>query len=80
MALFIRQDEERTELQKRVAADVSNRSREKAKKLNENPDGVDDSRYIEGTKTATGLTWLWVLMIVIAVGIVIWLTLVSMAR
>ncbi len=74
MSLFIRQENERTELQKRLAAELA----EKAKKnpqpgMGDLPDGVDDSAYIEGTKKTTSLAWVWVLIGVSTIALLIWL-------
>lgn len=79
MALFIRQDEERTELQKRLATELQDRAKEKAK-YTERPDGVEDSEYIKGTKKTTSLAWVWLLIVFAIVGIVIWLVIISMGR
>ena len=79
MALFIRQDDERSELQKRLAAELQERSKERAK-MADRPDGVDDSQYIQGTKTTTSLAWVWLVIIVVAIGIIIWLIALGMAR
>lgn len=62
MALFVKQNESRSDLQQRIAAELQ----EKAKKRNDlqdRPDGVDDSRYIEHTKRTTSLAWVWLLII-----------------
>ena len=69
---------QRSELQKRIAADLA----EKAKKKNLNPrgdrpDGVDDSTYLEKTKTTTSLAWAWVLIIIVTVAVLIWLVVAS---
>lgn len=80
MALFIRQDESRSELQKRVAAQVQDRAKEQARKFNDNPDGVEDSRYIEGTKSTTSLAWLWAVIFFVAIVVIIWLTVTSLTR
>lgn len=60
MALFMNQNNERSELQKRIAAELS----EKAKKRDElekhdRPDGVTDSNYLKDTKTTSNLMWVW---------------------
>lgn len=72
MGIIYNQENNRTELQKRLAQELS----EKAKKkdldpTNELPDGVDDSAYIEGTKKTTSLAWAWILIVVIAVAALI---------
>jgi len=77
MALFIRQDEERTELQKKLATELQDRIKEKPK-FTESPDGVDDSEYIKGTKITTSLAWVWTLIVLVAIGIMIWLVVLSL--
>lgn len=78
MALFMNQHNDRTELQKRIAAELA----EKAKKKSggdtpERPDGVDDSAYLEKTKATTSLAWVWALILIAFIGILIWLVVIS---
>jgi len=61
MALFVRQDENRSELQNKLATELQERARQKAKEA-ELPDGVTDSQYIKNTKQSSGLLWLWLLI------------------
>lgn len=69
MGLFVQQNSNRTKLQERLAAELSEKAKKKAETVsNDLPDGVDDSRYVEGTKTTTSLAWVWILIIVAAVG------------
>ena len=78
MALFMNQQNERSELQKRIAAELAEKAKKKQLETDkERPDGVSDSAYLEGTKTTTSLAWVWVLIVVAALGIVGWLVLVS---
>lgn len=77
MALFIRQDEERSKLQERLAAELQERAKQKAV-LGDRPDGVNDSQYLKGTKQTTSLAWVWVLIAVSVIVIVIWLIIASM--
>ena len=79
MALFIRQDEQRSELQNRLAAELQARSKERSK-LADRPDGVDDSQYIKGTKTTTSLAWVWAIIVIVAIGIAIWLMILGIER
>jgi type VI protein secretion system component VasF len=79
MKLFIRQSEERSKLQERLAAELQERAKQRAA-LNDRPDGVSDSQYLKGTKQTTSLAWVWILIALAAVVIVIWLTIVSMTR
>ena len=76
MGLYVKQNQNRTELQERIAAEMQEKARKKAEPA-ERPDGVDDSRYIEGTQRTTGLLGAWVLIAIAAVGIAVWLTIIS---
>lgn len=69
MALFIRQSEDRSKLQERLAAELQEKARAKAEQ--KAPDGVTDSNYLKDTKETTSLAWVWVVIIVfVAVGFV----------
>lgn len=70
MALFVRQDENRSELQQRLATELQDRAREKAKRVDQ-PDGVDDSEFIKGTKQTTSLAWAWLVIGLFTIGLVI---------
>ena len=81
MGIIYNQQDGRSELQKRLAQELS----EKAKKKNldpakDLPDGVEDSAYIEGTKKTTSLAWAWALIALIAVGVLIWYFVMSSQR
>lgn len=79
MALFIRQDEKRSELQNKLAMELQDRARAKAKQ-EDLPDGVNDSQYIQGTKTTTSLAWIWFILLFAGIVVAIWLIVISMAR
>lgn len=69
MALFVNQNDKRSELQERVAAELRAKAAERAKIENDTPDGVTDQNYMKDMKTTTSLAWVWiaiVLFIVIA--------------
>jgi hypothetical protein len=73
MALFLKQDfDSRSELQNKLAMELQERAKLKAKNA-DLPDGVNDSKYIEGTKNTTSLAWVWILILLSAFGIAIWL-------
>ena len=76
MALFIRQDEQRSKIQDRITAELQEKARQKALET-ERPDGVEDSAYIKNTQSTTNFAWIWIVVGVIAVGIIIWLTILS---
>ncbi|MEP7204720.1 MAG: hypothetical protein ABI716_00825 [Candidatus Saccharibacteria bacterium] len=79
MALFIRQSEDRSKLQERLAAELQERAKQRAA-LADRPDGVDDSRYMEGTKQTSSLAWVWILIIVLAAVALVWLTILNSTR
>ena len=68
MGLFVNQQDQRSELQERIAAEL--REKAKASSLQEKAtmDGVDDIRYLEGTKQTTTLAWAWILIAIMAGG------------
>lgn len=78
MALFVNQQNERSELQKRIAAELAEKAKKKSLEADqERPDGVNDSAYLEKTKTTTSLAWVWILIVIAAVTILIWLVAAS---
>lgn len=68
MALFIRQDDNRTELQQRLASELQEKARKRAQEDTKRPDGVSDSAYIKGTMGTSKYAWVWV---VIALAVVV---------
>lgn len=66
MALFVKQNQERTELQQRLAAELQEKARKKSMESDQ-PDGVTDSAYLKDTKQTTSLAWVWVVIILFAV-------------
>lgn len=73
MALFIRQDDNRSELQERLVAELQARAKER-EKINNHPDGVTDSEYMKNTSQTSNMAWLWILVILVVIGVIIWLT------
>ena len=71
MGLFVNQQDQRSELQERIAAEL--RERAKASSLQEKAtmDGVDDIRYLEGTKQTTTLAWVWILIAIMAGAVIV---------
>jgi hypothetical protein len=72
MALFIRQNEERSELQQRIAAELQEKAKLKADIHNDVVDGVEDSSYLKDTKQTTSLAWVWILIVLLAIGVLIY--------
>ncbi|MDB5180274.1 MAG: hypothetical protein JWO54_32 [Candidatus Saccharibacteria bacterium] len=79
MALYVKQTDTRSQLQEKLAQELQDKAREKAKEA-ELPDGVDDSAYIESTKVTSSLAWAWILIIVAIIGIALWLVIVSAGK
>lgn len=77
MALFIRQTEDRSKLQERLAAELTERAKRQADEANAQPDGVEDSRFVESTKQTTSLAWVWVLIAAAFIAIFIWMVVQS---
>lgn len=71
MGLFIRQDEERTELQQRIATELRERAKARAEADNKFDD-IEKSQYLQGTKRTTSLAWVWGVIVVLAVGVLIY--------
>lgn len=71
MGLFLNQQDKRSELQERIAADLREKALRNSKDEKPEWDGSKDIRYLEGTKETTSLGWAWILIVLIALGIVI---------
>jgi hypothetical protein len=76
MALYVRQNENRSKLQERVAAELQEKAKS-AQVDTSRPDGVDDSQYLQGTKQTSNLAWVWVVIVLMAIGAVIFLVVSS---
>ena len=72
------QQNDRTELQKRIAAELAEKAKRKAEQPDgDRPDGVDNSAYLEQTKRTTSLAWVWLLIVIAFVAILVWLVVIS---
>jgi len=76
MGLYVKQSDTRSQLQEKLAQELQDKAREKAKQA-DLPDGVDDSAYIQGTRLTSSLGWVWILIIAGIVAAAIWLVVVS---
>lgn len=59
MALYLKQNDTRSELQKRVAAGLQEKAKQTALQQ-DIPDGVDDSQFIKGTTETGRYAWVWI--------------------
>lgn len=69
MGLYMNQKDNRSELQQRLDAQLRAKAAERLKQETESPDGVSDSAFIERTKQTTSLSWAWLLIAVMAIGV-----------
>ena len=82
MALYVKQDDNRTELQEKIAAELREKQiKNSLKEGGDTPNSKgeivqpEDSSYLEGTKETTGLAFIWLLVFVavlVALGLYIW--------
>mgnify|MGYP003510742385 CR=1 FL=1 len=77
MALFIQQTDNRSELQTRIAKELQDKARAKAKEA-ELPDGVNDSAFIKGTAQSTRAPWIWIVGIFFAIAAIVMLVINSL--
>ncbi|MBP9667693.1 hypothetical protein KBD87_02715 [Candidatus Saccharibacteria bacterium] len=77
MSLFIRSDNERTDLQQRIAAELRAKAAETSKQEAARPHGIEDSAYLEGTKSTSSLAWVWLLFAAVGIAVLIWLVLAT---
>ena len=69
MALFIRQNEDRSKLQERLAAELNEKAKKRAEQDTMLPDGVNDSQYLKDTKSTTSLAWVWIAILIAAISV-----------
>lgn len=82
MALYVKQDSSRSELQEKIAAELREKqiknSLEGGNTFGDegSKNNVEESAFMEGTKETTGLAFVWLLIfiaIIIAIGMAVWL-------
>jgi hypothetical protein len=74
MGLFISQQNTRTKLQEKIAAELAEKAKKKAaEEMGDRPDGIDDSAYLENTKKTTSLAWAWVLIALATLALLVWI-------
>lgn len=69
MALFIRQNEDRSKLQERLAAELNEKAKKRAEQDATLPDGVTDSQYLKDTKSTTSLAWVWIAIVIAVIAV-----------
>lgn len=75
MGILLRQNDERSKLQERLAAELQERLKQKAAQDDGGyKDGVDDSEFIKNTSMTSSHAWIWlfvVLVVIVVSGIII---------
>lgn len=66
MALFIRQNEDRSKLQERLAAELNERARKRDEQDKHPGEDIENSVYLQNTKQTTGLAWAWIAILILA--------------
>lgn len=75
MGIIVKQDEARSELQQKIAADIAERQRAAAKGADVAMDGVDDQRIVEGTSHMSKTAMIiMIVLVVVAIGITVYAT------
>ena len=64
MGVMMSRDEDRSELNRRISADLRARSQSERR---HDLDYVDDSNYVKDTKKTGRFTWIWIVLIVLAI-------------
>lgn len=62
MGRYIKQQETRSELQQRLAADLRAKAAERRNQEGDNPNQITESSYYEGSKQTSSLAWVWILV------------------
>lgn len=73
MGRYIKQDQTRSRLQEQIAADLRAKAAQRSAADSQQYDGVRDSRYIEGSKQTTTLSWAWAAIAFLAFAILAYL-------
>lgn len=64
MALFLKTESDRSELQKRLQTELQEKLKKKAELENKKPDGVEDSAYMENKTGTSKMMGFWILLLI----------------
>lgn len=70
MGLYMKQNEGRSELQKRLDAQLREKASAKRAEDEKQVDGVEDSAFIERTKQTTPLAFGWLAIFILALAVI----------
>lgn len=72
MALFMRQDDNRSELQQRLQAELQEKNKKKHELENQpRPDGVKDANYMRDFSGPSKYLWVWLVLTVAIIAAII---------
>ncbi len=68
MGIIVSKDQDRTKLQKRITADLHNRAKaSQDEDPGKTPDFAEDSAYVKDLKKTGRFSWIWIVLIVLAI-------------
>lgn len=67
MGMYLKQQENRSELQQRIAAELKAKAEQKAKIEGKPHDQIEDSTYVQGYKKTTTLAPVWLIIFFAAI-------------
>lgn len=72
MALFMKQNDDRSELQRRLSAELQEKQKKKLELENQPlPDGVKDTNYMRDFSGSSRYLWVWISLALIGVAAVV---------
>ena len=75
MGILVEKDEERSELGRRISADLRERAAKTSKQ--EDYDAVEDSGYLRGTRKTNRFSWFWFILVFLAAASLVIIFIVS---
>lgn len=69
MGVIVSKDQDRTKLQERISADLRNRTQKSRDDddADKNLDFTEDSEYMKDTKKTGRFSWIWIVLIILAI-------------
>ena len=67
MGILVENNEDKSLLQDKIAADLRERTERTSQQDDQDVDFVEDSRHIEGTHKTARFSWFWLILIVLAI-------------
>lgn len=64
MGIMVSKEDDNSELNRRISADLCARAQSQRR---HDPDYVDDAAYMENTKKTSRFTWVWIMLVILAI-------------